>query len=139
MRAIEYVHAGYGHYFVTASTEETQALDSGAIPGWTRTRRFFDVVFRSAPQVQMTYAILERQLVCSEEFPFSTRRRRQECAAVRQNPDWQFEGKVFAVGAPLYGFACGEGLIPLYRLYNDGKGGAPNHRYTASSYVRSVC
>jgi hypothetical protein len=27
---------------------------------------------------------------------------------------------------------CSGGTIPLYRLYNDGMGGAPNHRYTTS-------
>ena len=28
--------------------------------------------------------------------------------------------------------------LPLYRLYNDGMGGAPNHRYTTSLTVRAA-
>ena len=28
--------------------------------------------------------------------------------------------------------------LPLYRLYNDGQGGAPNHRYTTSPTVRAA-
>jgi hypothetical protein len=28
--------------------------------------------------------------------------------------------------------ACPAGTEPLYRLYNEGRGGAPNHRHTAS-------
>jgi hypothetical protein len=30
---------------------------------------------------------------------------------------------------------CPAGTIPLYRLYNNGMGGAPNHRYTTSVAV----
>jgi len=32
---------------------------------------------------------------------------------------------------------CRGGTVPLYRLYNDGKTGAPNHRYTTSLAVRA--
>jgi hypothetical protein len=34
--------------------------------------------------------------------------------------------------------ACAEGNTPLYRLYNNGIGGAPNHRYTTSLSIRST-
>jgi hypothetical protein len=30
---------------------------------------------------------------------------------------------------------CATGTVPLYRLYNNGMGGAPNHRYTTSVAV----
>ncbi|HEY3564654.1 MAG TPA: hypothetical protein VGL96_06590, partial [Casimicrobiaceae bacterium] len=33
--------------------------------------------------------------------------------------------------------ACASGSMPVYRLYNDGRGGAPNHRYTTDEVVRS--
>jgi len=29
-------------------------------------------------------------------------------------------------------------MQPLYRLYNDGQGGAPNHRYTTQAATRSA-
>ena len=32
---------------------------------------------------------------------------------------------------------CASGTQPVYRLYNNGVGGAPNHRYTTSVAVRS--
>ncbi len=33
--------------------------------------------------------------------------------------------------------ACAGATMPLYRLFNDGKGGAPNHRYTPRLAIRS--
>ena len=60
-----------------------------------------------------------------------------ECATVKQNPDWQFEGEVFAVGLPDAAGNCANGTLPLYRLYNDGQGGAPNHRYTTNAATRA--
>ncbi len=35
--AIEYYHAAYDHYFVTADPAEIAALDDGTFPGWRRT------------------------------------------------------------------------------------------------------
>ena len=32
---------------------------------------------------------------------------------------------------------CAAGTQAVYRLYNNGQGGAPNHRYTTSLAVRS--
>jgi hypothetical protein len=32
---------------------------------------------------------------------------------------------------------CPDENRPLYRLYNNGQGGAPNHRYTIDSAIRS--
>ena len=29
------------------------------------------------------------------------------------------------------------GTVPLYRLYNNGQGGAPNHRYTIDPAIRT--
>jgi len=32
---------------------------------------------------------------------------------------------------------CAAGTQPVYRLYNNGQGGAPSHRYTTSLAVRA--
>ena len=32
---------------------------------------------------------------------------------------------------------CRMAPVPLYRLYNNGQGGAPNHRFTTDATVRS--
>ena len=52
-----------------------------------------------------------------------------ECAIVKANPRWLLEGEVFAMMLPDATGACAAGgIVPLYRLYNNGQGGAPNHR-----------
>jgi hypothetical protein len=55
-----------------------------------------------------------------------------ECAKVRSNPDWQFEAIAFDLRLPDAAGVCAPPTVALYRLYNDGMGGAPNHRYTTS-------
>jgi hypothetical protein len=60
-----------------------------------------------------------------------------ECAMVKGNRNWVFEGEVFAIYPLVLTVACRIGTVPLYRLYNDGKSGAPNHRYTTSMNIQS--
>ena len=54
-----------------------------------------------------------------------------ECEAVRNYPDWQFEKIAFYVHR-YDGGACPAGTIPVYRIYNNGQTGAPNHRFTTN-------
>lgn len=60
-----------------------------------------------------------------------------ECNSLKQNRNWQLEGEVFAVKLPDGNGYCPGGTTPLYRLYNNGRSGAPNHRYTTSANIRS--
>jgi hypothetical protein len=62
----------------------------------------------------------------------------QECAIVKNNPDWMYEDVVFAVVLPDGAGACTAGTWPLYRMYNEGQGGAPNHRYANNFVVRAA-
>lgn len=130
--AIEYFHAAMGHYFMTADQDEIAALDQGYFAGWARTGqswnvwkeggglkdvcRFFTVTF--APKSSHFYTANPA-----------------ECALVKKNPDWQYEKIAFRVSA-LENGACPIG-IPLYRTYNMGMTGAPNHRYTTSIAIRN--
>jgi hypothetical protein len=65
----------------------------------------------------------------------STRRSLPECASVKASPDWQFEAVAYFTQLADASGNCGAGTVPLYRLYNNGMGGAPNHRYTTSVTV----
>ena len=56
-----------------------------------------------------------------------------ECTAIKANPAWQFESTAFYLDLPDAGGNCAAGTVPLYRAYNAGQGGAPNHRYTTSA------
>ena len=56
---------------------------------------------------------------------------------MKTNPDWQFEGEVFNIPIPALDGTCPSGTLPVYRLYNNGQGAAPNHRYTTDPSVRA--
>lgn len=134
--AVEYYHAGYGHYFVTALPQEVAALDAGVFVGWSRTGLSFDVlaVDEAASSNVCRFWSGQTFVTKSSHFytPFDW-----ECAIVKRNRDWVYEGEVFSMMLPDSAGNCRGGTIPLYRLYNDGQTGAPNHRYSTSLAVRS--
>ena len=129
--AVEYYYADWDFYFETAFPDEIAALDGGAFGGvfkrtgqtfmvWPQTNpsavptcRFFSITF--APKSSHFYT------------PFAF-----ECAIVKTYPQWQFENIAFYIKLADANGLCSGGTIPLYRLYNNGMGGAPNHRYTTS-------
>ena len=133
--AIEYRHAEWDHYFVTPSTDEIAKLDAGVFAAWARTGESFKVLpldTAGAANVCRFFSVSFAPKSSHFYTPSAS-----ECATVKQNPDWQFEGEVFAVGLPDAAGNCANGTLPLYRLYNNGQGEAPNHRYTTSAATRS--
>ncbi len=133
--AFEYFHGGYGHYFVTAAPLEIAALDSGQFAGWARTGESFDVLALNEAASANVCRFWSAQTFAPKSSHFYTPFD-WECAIAKVLPAWQFEGEVFAMMLPDPFGTCAGGTIPLYRLYNDGKGEAPNHRYTTRMAVR---
>jgi hypothetical protein len=56
---------------------------------------------------------------------------------VKANPNWQFEAEVFNTPVPAFDGSCPAGTVPVYRMYNNGMSGAPNHRFTTDLNVRA--
>ena len=135
--AVEYYHEGYGHYFVTASSEEIARLDAAVFPGWRRTGESFGVSELGATGVASVCRFWSGQTFSPKSSHFYTPYD-WECALVKGNRDWAFEGEVFGLMLPDAAGGCGEGTVPLYRLYNNGQTGAPNHRYTTSLATRAT-
>lgn len=136
LTVVEYAHAAWDHYFVTVLTGEIAKLDDGTFAGWRRTGLAFKVYPNGLPgTVSMCRFFSTTFAPRSSHFytPDAA-----ECAKVRNNPDWSFEGDVFGVVLPSAAGLCPTGLLPLYRLYNNGRGGAPNHRYTLDTGVRAI-
>jgi hypothetical protein len=129
--AVEYYYAAWGYYFVTAFPAEIAALDGGAFGGvWQRTGNDFLVW----PQTTATSSATCRFFSVafpprSSHFytPFDA-----ECASLKLGTAWQYEGIAFYIEQAEGSGICPVGTIPLYRLYNNGMGGSPNHRYTTS-------
>jgi hypothetical protein len=137
---VEYYYQPWNAYFVTSIPNEISLLDSGAFGAWARTGyqfntydsahslptssigvcRFFNVSF--APKSAHFYAL--QNLGCED--------------TKRNFPDWQLESSAaFYMFVPDTDGNCQAGSIPVYRLYNNGMGGAPNHRFTTNATVRS--
>jgi len=135
MVAVEFHHAQFDHYFVTVNADEISKLDVGFFVGWARTGETFKVYPTGTTGAVDVCRFFSTTFAKSSHFytPFAS-----ECATVKQSADWQYEGLVFAVGLPDSAGNCPGGTQPLYRLYNDGQGAAPNHRYTTSLATRST-
>jgi photosystem II stability/assembly factor-like uncharacterized protein len=132
---IEYYHAGFDHYFVTANADEIAKLDSGTTAGWTRTGLRFNAYAGSASGTAPVCRFFSTAFAPkSSHFytPFAS-----ECATVQASAGWSLEsGAAFYVALPAGDGSCATGLTPVYRLYNNGQGGAPNHRYTTDVTAR---
>ncbi len=134
--AVEYYHSAFDHYFVTASVEEISKLDAGDLANWARTGESFEVYPLGTAASADVCRFWSGQTFVPKSSHFLTPLA-EECAIVKRNADWQFEGEAFAVTLPDGQGRCSEPTVPLYRLYNDGQGGAPNHRYTTRWVLRA--
>jgi hypothetical protein len=136
-QAVEYYYAPWDHYFVTAIQAEINALDSGMFGAWVRTGLGFNVYptagtpAGSAPVCRFFSTIFDPK---SSHFYSAIA---AECNALKTTVGWQFEAYVFNVLSPAASDgSCPAGTLPVYRLYNNGQGGAPNHRFTTDLAVR---
>jgi murein DD-endopeptidase MepM/ murein hydrolase activator NlpD len=126
---VEYYAPSLDHYFMTGFTDEEAALDAGTpIAGWKRTGGSFPAY--SAPGGGLSTVCrffgtpglgVNSHFYTAFDF---------ECAAVKQLVGWIFEANAFYIAANVS--QCPASTRPVYRLYNNGMGGEPNHRYTTS-------
>lgn len=133
--AIEYHHAGFDHYFITANSDEISKLDSGVFAGWARTGQSFNV-YTDDPTGSAGVCRFFSTAFAPKSSHFYTPDA-NECNIVKGNPNWQFEAVVFNITPADQAGNCPAGASPVYRLYNSGMGAAPNHRYTTSLSIRS--
>src|SRR6185436_6512789 len=137
VRVIEYYHAVFDHYFMTAIADEITKLDNGTFAGWARTGERFHVYTNTlAGSADVCRFFSTAFNPKSSHFYTSDP---NECSVVKVNHDWQLEsGRVFGVLAPGPQGDCPSGSDPVYRMYNNGQGAAPNHRYTTSLATRTT-
>jgi serine protease len=134
--AVEYHHRSFDHYFITALPNEISALDSGTFSGWERTGQSFGVLPLNAAGSANVCRFWSHQTFAPKSSHFYTPFD-WECAIVKGDPVWSFEGEMFAINLPDQNGNCSAATLPLYRLYNDGQSAAPNHRYTTSRTIRA--
>jgi photosystem II stability/assembly factor-like uncharacterized protein len=133
-RAIEYYHAPFNHYFVSADLDEIAGLDAGVFAGWGRTGEAFRVAEGNDPgnlPVCRFFGVGFAPLSSHFYTPYP-----QECEIVKADPKWFYEKIAFGLALPdpaTHG--CPPASRALYRLWNRNQGGAPNHRYTTSQFT----
>lgn len=133
--AVEYRHAGFDHYFVTADQAEIAGLDGGAYGGaWARTGFAFGVYTAPAEGLAPVCRFFSTSFAPKSSHFYTANP--VECEGVKRNPDWFYEKIAFYVPVPDAEGRCPTGTSPVYRMYNGGQGGAPNHRFTTSYATR---
>ncbi|MFO1304536.1 MAG: hypothetical protein U1F54_12440 [Burkholderiales bacterium] len=136
VKAVEYYHAAFGHYFVTSLDDEIAAIDAGKAAGWVRTGESFGVYAAGTPGKQDVCRFFSGEYYVTVSSHFYTTNA-AECASLMTSRVWQYEGVRFALTAPDATGGCAGSERPLYRLYNGSQGGVPNHRYTTSLSTRA--
>jgi DNA-binding beta-propeller fold protein YncE len=129
--AREFYHANFDHYFLTNSAIEIDALNAGAFEGWAPTGQTVSVF----PQAAGSNSVPVCRYFSAAFAPKSSHfygLRGGDCEAVPNFFGWEYEGDVFFAARPDASGQCPAGAMPLYRVYNDGMGGAPAHRFTTS-------
>ena len=136
VKVIEYHHAAFDHYFMTAHPLEIEALDSGRLAGWTRTGDAFDAYASFVSGMSPVCRFRLPPAIGDSHF-FSASP--SECAEVATKfPEFVPEDdKVMYMALPdaLTG-ACPPGSSAVYRLWNARS--ATNHRYTTSAAKRQA-
>jgi len=134
--AVEYYHTAFDHYFITAIADEIAKLDNGTFVGWTRTGKTFNVYPTLAAGLKTVCRFFSTSFNPKSSHFYTPDA--PECTTVKSNPNWQFEGDVFFTITPALDGSCPAGTNPVYRVYNNGQGAAPNHRYTPDLSVRAT-
>ena len=128
--AVEFYNASLNHYFLTAVSQEADAIDKGAVgPGWIRTGFTFRAYAAEADAK-------EAMPVCrffgtpglGPDAHFFTADA-AECALVKANPRWLYEGIAFRALVPATG-SCPPATAAVVRFYSPGLTvSASRHRY----------
>jgi hypothetical protein len=127
---VEYFNAGFGHYFMTADTDEITGLDGGAYNfAFLRTNRAFNAWNGpTAGTVPVCRFFTTPGTFGTKSSHFYTANP-DECEVLKSNPNWQYEKIAFYIAVPTAG-TCPVGTTPVYRMYNNGQTNAPNHRFS---------
>lgn len=126
----EFYNPSIDHYFITAEAAEAAMLDAGTpVAGWRRTSLEFKLRPAGSPLGLAACRFFGTPPLGPNSHFFTIDA--AECAKVKANPLWTYEGLAFNADAPVAD-TCAQDRIPVMRLYNDGMGGQANHRYTTS-------
>lgn len=135
---LEYFNSTNGHYFVTISQAEIDALDEGRFSGWKRSIGAFIAYETEADAPAGTVPVC--RFFSSKFTSHFYTADPGECDSVAKNLGdvWTLETRsAFYMYVPdkLTG-ECATGLQPVHRMFNNGN--MPNHRYITDAKLRDI-
>jgi mono/diheme cytochrome c family protein len=131
---VEYYYPPFDHYFMTTGVVELTALDVGTFAGWVRTGFQFKAYALGTPGVNTVCRFFSAAFAPKSSHFYTNLA--YECDLAKTYPAWTFEGEVFNIPSAAADGTCPAATVPVYRLYNNGQGDAPNHRYLTMAAVR---
>jgi hypothetical protein len=121
---------------MTADAAEAASLVAGNLPPWIATGSTFSVW--DGPGVDILNVCRFFSVAFGARSSHFYSNNATECPGLQNGGVWTLESfNAFFMIRSGDG-TCPAGTIPLYRLYNNGQGGAPNHRYTVDPKVRAA-
>jgi hypothetical protein len=131
----EFYHPAFNHYFITAYAEEAASLAAGNLPPWVPTGKTFKVWSGSGTNITNVWRFFSASFAPKSGHFYTNNA--AEAQKLQSGNVWSMEASTafYMMSSPAG--TCPSGTMPLYRLYNNGQGGAPNHRYTIESAVRA--
>ena len=133
---VEYYNPVFDHYFITSVPVEISLLNARQPPfqDWIATGFTFNgYANATAPASSVAICRFFNSTFAPKSSHFYAPHGLGCEATIASFPDWKLEDdKLFNSMLPDASGACPAGTIPVYRLYNNGMGGAPNHRFVTS-------
>ena len=137
---VEYYHSGFDHHFITPVAAEIALLDAKAPPFqlWSRTGVTFRAYeSKTAPVGSVAICRFFNSSFAPKSSHFYAPRGLGCETTLANYPDWGLEtDQLFAAMLPDSSGTCPGATVPVYRLYNNGQSGAPNHRFVTSLVER---
>ena len=137
---VEYYNPVFDHYFITSVAAEVSLLNARQPPfqDWVPTGLTFNgYVNATAPAGSVAICRFFNSTFAPKSSHFYAPHGLGCEATIASFLDWKLEDdKLFNSMLPDAGGVCPGGTIPVYRLYNNGMGGAPNHRFVTSLVER---
>lgn len=137
--ATEWYHEGFDHFFHTADALENRVIADGAYADdWHRTFGYFRVWTAPGAGRLPVSRFFSTQWGTKSSHFYTASQTERDLLIAGIITGWQLEADgVYYIGlADFTTGACPAGTVPLYRMFNQMLGGAPNHRFTGSSSTR---
>ena len=135
--ATEWYHQAFNHYFHSVLEPENRVLGDGVFGNdWNTTSEFWRVWTQPGPGRQPVCRFFSATFAPRSSHFFTPYG--PECESLKTGGVWQYEGTLYFLQLPDAAGNCVAGTAALYRLYNNGLSGAPNHRLTANRDTRNA-